>query len=144
MNMVLDTMTMDLTNRLLRRHPDHKVSDNSESLEIDSSNSSILWEGSVTEGRTAALPPARRISRPHFAARGCVQATMPSTLWTTLRREENSNMLDRGCQLIGKGETAMEHSQDFEVANYGDVSNYVHAGHVEDEQPSSIFYPTEI
>ncbi|KAG6225774.1 hypothetical protein E4U26_002854 [Claviceps purpurea] len=40
--MVLDTMTMGLTNRLLRRHPDHKVSDNSGSLEIDSSNSYFL------------------------------------------------------------------------------------------------------
>lgn len=38
---------------------------------------------------TAALPPARRISRPHCAASGCVHATMPSVLWTTLRREGN-------------------------------------------------------
>lgn len=33
---------------------------------------------------TAAFPPARNISRPHFAARGCVQATIPSVLYTTL------------------------------------------------------------
>lgn len=40
---------------------------------------------------TAALPPARRTSRPHLAARGCVHATMPSVLCTTLLREGNLN-----------------------------------------------------
>lgn len=39
--------------------------------------------------RTAALPPARNTSRPHFAARGCEQATIPLMLWTTLRRDGN-------------------------------------------------------
>ena len=33
---------------------------------------------------TAALPPAARMSMPHFAARGCVQATIPLVLCTTL------------------------------------------------------------
>jgi hypothetical protein len=40
---------------------------------------------------TAALPPARSTSRPHFAASGCEQATIPSVLWTTLLREGNLN-----------------------------------------------------
>lgn len=46
----------------------------------------------VVDGRerlTAALPPARSTSRPHFAASGCVQDTIPSVLWMTLRREAN-------------------------------------------------------
>lgn len=37
-------------------------------------------------GLTAAFPPALRMSIPHLAANGCVQATMPFVLWTTLRR----------------------------------------------------------
>lgn len=35
---------------------------------------------------TAAFPPALRISMPHLAAKGWVQATMPLVLWTTLLR----------------------------------------------------------
>lgn len=35
---------------------------------------------------TAAFPPEFRISIPHLAAKGCVQATMPLVLWTTLLR----------------------------------------------------------
>lgn len=35
---------------------------------------------------TAAFPPALSTASPHLAARGCVHATMPLVLWTTLRR----------------------------------------------------------
>lgn len=37
---------------------------------------------------SAQLPPFWRISIPHLAARGCVQATMPFVLWTTDLRDE--------------------------------------------------------
>jgi hypothetical protein len=43
-------------------------------------------EGMCRKALTAAFPPCCRILSPHFAARGCVHAMMPSVLCTTLRR----------------------------------------------------------
>ncbi|KAG6305266.1 hypothetical protein E4U45_000516 [Claviceps purpurea] len=134
--MVLDTMTMDLTNRLLRRHPDHKVSDNSGSLEIDSSNSYFLdpLGGQRGRGTYSSIATSSQDIEAAFRSEG-------------LRAGDDAlDAVDDASsgREFEHAETAMEHSQDLEVTNYGDVSNYVHAGHVEDEQPSSIFDPTEI
>ena len=41
------------------------------------------------EGLTTQFPPASSTSIPHLAASGCVHATMPRVLWTTLRRLGN-------------------------------------------------------
>jgi hypothetical protein len=49
--------------------------------------------------RTAQFPPALRTSMPHFAASGCVHATIPLVLWTTLRRLTN---LAKAAALGGK------------------------------------------
>ena len=46
-------------------------------------------------GRTAALPPERRILIPAWAARGCVHDTIPLMLWTTERRLGNG--MNGGC-----------------------------------------------
>ncbi|KAI7051755.1 hypothetical protein KC362_g38 [Hortaea werneckii] len=47
----------------------------------------MLSPAATATAASAQLPPLRRISRPHCAARGCVQATMALVLWTVERRE---------------------------------------------------------
>lgn len=47
-----------------------------------------------------------RMSMPHFAASGCVQATMPFVLWTGLRRLGNFEYSHDGggkTELVGSG-----------------------------------------
>jgi len=63
----------------------------------------VLWDGS---GRlTAAFPPSAKIFNPHFAARGCVHAIMPSVLCTTLLRlgkVMNSSFIASGKGVLSK------------------------------------------
>ncbi|KAG6122193.1 hypothetical protein E4U13_003032 [Claviceps humidiphila] len=107
--MVLGTMTIELTNRLLRRHPDHEVS--------DGSGRSILryferaaWQRDVQQHCHPLAGYRGRISQRGAACR---------------RR------CPRRCGRRFVGKKIRTYSE--WVADYEDVSNYVHAGHVENE-----------